>query len=463
MTRRPLAAALLAGAAGIAQLPIQALGQGVGAGGAGLGDATLSATISQRLEADTNLDLEEDSPGTSYFGDTTLTLGLTQETPSQRFTLGLDTGLRAIDRADEDFEFTIASPTGALAGYRQDWVDGALDADLRYRQRRVDFIDDLVFDEDLGVAPGEDIDPDLGPGPGAGLGVVPDDLTRLERDTTERRYDGNFALALRTDSPSSYRLGFSATRFDYSEDAEDLAPRTTYQGDASWTLRINPVLSGTLMASYLLYDAEDEEETEIRVGELDAGVIYGVSEQFSLNFGLGYADREREETIDGERTTTQDDTGPTLRTGLDYQIVDELSVQANFRVSTAAPDTRVSGDLRATYALPLTSVNARVLQQYAGDADGNEIRVTQAGIGLTRELDAFSSLTLDFAVARQSNEDVAASSDITRTDLTAVYSRSLTPLLAASLGYRLRMRDEDGSATSNAVFVSIGRSFTTRP
>jgi hypothetical protein len=89
------------------------------------------------------------------------------------------------------------------------------------------------------------------------------------------------------------------------------------------------------------------------------------------------------------------------------------------------------------------------------------VRITRAGIGLTRELDAVSRVSFDASYGLQVNEE-QDEPDITRADFTAVYSRDILADIFASIGYRFRYRDEDGSANSNAVFFTVGRSFVTR-
>ena len=73
-----------------------------------------------------NYGLDDPSPGTSYYADTRLLLGLLNETPTQTFALGLDTGLRALWEAEEDFDFTFASPSTATLDYGNEWASGAL-------------------------------------------------------------------------------------------------------------------------------------------------------------------------------------------------------------------------------------------------------------------------------------------------------------------------------------------------
>ena len=69
------------------------------------------------------------------------------------------------------------------------------------------------------------------------------------------------------------------------------------------------MFSGALFGGYYYYNADNPQETEIRVAEADAGVIYEPSEVLRLGFGLGYADRRREETT-GTGCATRSSTRP---------------------------------------------------------------------------------------------------------------------------------------------------------
>jgi hypothetical protein len=433
MRRASLAALTLAGAAGIHAASAQ-----------DLVDSTLTATVSQSFEIDSNYDLEDPSPGTSYYGDTRFGLAYLNETPTQLLEFGLDTGLRALDRADEDFDVTFASPSTARLAYANEWASGGLDADVRYRQTEVDFnrpLEDFADDE--------------------GIIVVPDDLDQLTGDAIERRTDANVVLELATDSPSSYEFTLSATNFDYSEDAANRTPRTFVQGDALWRLRLNPVLSGALLGSYYTYQADTERDTEIRIAEIDAGVIYEPSENLYVATGVGYANRTREDTIGGDRQTTQDESGPSLRAQVRYRIED-FQLNFNGRVTSAAPETRFNGALRVFYPLPRGNVNARVFQRYTGSSSDQEVRVTGVGVGLIHNVNNVSRIGVDFAYGLQVNQDDPDDPDINRTDITARYIYDVTRSVSAEVGYRFRNRIEDpDDATSNAVYFVIGRAFET--
>jgi hypothetical protein len=447
MRRAPLAVLVLAGAVG------------TGGGGAPAQDfdpdlniegKILSATLSQRFEVNDNYNLDDPSPGTSYFTDTRVNLGFLNATDTQTFTLGLDTGLRALWEAEEDFEFTVASPTSANIGYVNEWASGIFDAALEFRQRRVDYldsIDDFVTDE----------------------GALPDDLDQLEGNSYEQRFDADVGVAFATDSPSSYTLRFLGTSIGYTEDTPDQSPRTTLEGQGTWTLRLSPVLSSIVFADYLAYDADNAADTSLRVGEIDAGVVYQPGANFVIRGGIGYADRQRKDTnAAGVRETTQSDNGPAVRGDFSYT-TDDFVFRGNARYTTAAPDPQFSGNLVGTYRLPRGNLRGRIFQNYtATNSGGNQARVTGASLGIVRDLNTVSRLGLDFAVAHQEDVDDVAGDpqepDINRVNVTATYSYDITEVVSADIGYRYRSRDKDPqSAQSNAVFFQIGRTFETLP
>ena len=426
---------------------------GVEARAQAFGDPLLTATISQSFVADSNYGLDDPRPGASYYADTRLILGLLNETPTQTFELGLDTGLRALWEADQDFDFTFASPSTANVGYAQEWAGAALDTDFRYRQTEIDTADPLDFD-DL-------FDPDTG------VPLPPDDIDRSISDVTERRYDASVDLELATDAPNSYEFSLAATRFDYDETSTSRVPRDTFTGDALWRLRLTPVLSAAFGGGYSFYSADNLRETEIRTAEADAGVIYEPNEALRLDVGLGYADRRKEETLDAgeadERRVDDDRSGPVVRGGLRYQFEDVLVV-ADARWTKASVGSPFTGTLRAVYPLPRGELSGRVFQRKGGASSGSETEVQGAAIGLLHEINTVSALNFDLAASRQQDETAPFEPDITRLDFTATYSRALTEVVAANVGYRYRTFDQDrDDADSNSVFFELARTFTTRP
>jgi hypothetical protein len=442
MRRASLAALTLAATAGIPPAPAQDVGEEE--------QATLTATISQSLVADSNYGLDDPSPGTSTYGDTRFVLDYLRDTRSRSLGLGIDTGLRAIDEATDDetddeetSAFRVATPSRAYLTYLQEGPHTAFDSTFRLRSRQVDY---NVFDED-------DTD---------------GDLTVLRGDTREQRADADVGLVVGVDAPSSTEFRLTATNIDYTntEEGDNLTPRYTLAGEALWTLRLTSVFSAALFGSYSYYNADNPEKDEIRVAEADAGLVYEPSETLRIRGGLGYADRVHEET--NPRTDvreSENDSGPTLRGDFRY-ILPSLTLRGDLRITTAAPQTRLSGNLNLLYNLPRGRVIGRVFQRYGGSQTGSDSRVTGAGVGLVRDLNTLSRVEFDASYAVQVDEDEdpgeVPEPDIERTDLTASYVYDLTDTVSAELGYGYRHRIEDpDDADSHRVFVVLGKTFET--
>jgi hypothetical protein len=412
-----------------------------------IGENLLTATISQSVEVDTNVDLDPDSPGTSVFADTRLGLGLRRETQRERLTFGFNTGARAIAPGEGDFEFTWASPWTASAGYGFDWAGGSFQSDFAFRQRRFDFLaDEIVFREV--VVPGWF---------GDEIVFVPDDVVRRDRDVTERRYDAGLSLAIAPDAPSSYRVALRGTAFTFSGDP-GFVDRQEMRADAGWRLRITPRISAAANANLRLTDIDNEAGTTIRAADFDLGLVLEPRDGFTLGFGAGLGEEVRRETVEGRRQTVESETGPTLRASLGYQLAEDLSIGATVRVSDAG--NRVNANVRASYTYPLGTISANLTQTFTGSALGDEVRVTRLGFGFSRALDELTGVSLAANYAIQSNQE-AEVDDIHRADLSAAVSRTLAPDLSASLGYRFRTFEQDDRATSHAVFLTVGRTFTT--
>ena len=361
-------------------------------------------------------------------------------TPTRSLALGLDTGLRALDEAGQSFDFVVASPSTANFDFSHEGADTSFDVGARIRSRRVDFFGPIDID-----------------------GPLPDDLTGFQEDSIEYRSDADIGFAVGTNSPSTYEFNLAATNFDYNEDTgtENLVPRRSAQGDAIWTLQITPVFATVAGLGYYWYSADNTTDEEITVAEGDFGIAYTPTENFRIRGGLGYADRKRDQTIAGVRDTTEHNTGPVIRGDLRY-VQEDFTLIGEARWTTAAPQDRLSGAVRGFYNLPRGRISGRVFQRYGGGQGGSDSRVTGAGIGLTHEITTVSSLAFDASYATQADEDDPDEPDIDRTDLTASYIHSLTETVSAQIGYGFQHRVEDPEdATSNSVFLIIGKTFET--
>jgi hypothetical protein len=419
-------------------------------------ESTLTATISQSITADTNYNLDADPPGTTYYGDTRLGLGLVQETETQSLRFSLDTGLRALQEPEEDFEFVIASPSSARFAFAQEFTNNAFDIDLSARSRR---IDREVFDPEALADDGPPLPDDDG--------ALPPDVTLITNNTLEQRYDLDTGFVTGTNSPSSLGFRLRASSIDYSGDSpDDFVPRTGVEGGVAWQLRLNPVWSSAVTAGYSQEDADDDEDTRIAVTEADLGLVYQPREELSVTGGIGYAVREEEQTIAGERTT-EDNSGIALRALAEYN-TEDLVFALNARYTTAAPNPRFSGDFRIGYQQLRSQISARVFQDYGLGSEGEDRRLVGAGVGYSYTINSISDVLLDFRVADSASADdgdtdpAADDPDRTQLDFTAQYNHAFTPVITGSVGYQLTQRYEDpDDATSHRVYLQIGRSFVT--
>jgi hypothetical protein len=404
----------------------------------------LSATVSERFEANDNYRLDDPSLGTSYFADTRLALDYLKQTDTQSLAFGFNTGLRALWEAAEDFAFVPASPSTANLAYTNDWSNGAFDATFGYRQRQVDYTIDTT-----------------------GSDAPPDTLNQLQGNSRELRYDANVGVVWGTATRSSYELRFIGTQVDYTEDTPDQVSRTTLEGQGAWNLQLTPVLASTITADYLDYGANNIQQTELNRGQVGAGLIYTASEVLTVGAGLDYAQRKRTDLNAADvRETTDDSSGPGINGNFNY-ILPDFVVSGNGEWTTAAPTDRFFGTVRATYALPRGRISGRIFQNYTGTSGGgDEARVTGAGLQLQRDINQVSSFGVDLSYAVQVDVEDGPNDpinpDIDRMTLTATYSHDLTAYVSADVGYTYQTRDEDpNSAASNAIFFQIGRAFDT--
>lgn len=405
----------------------------------GQSGGVLTTTLSQSLVADSNYNLDDPSPGTSYYGDSRVALDYLRQTSTETLALGIDTGLRALDEAGQSFDFVLASPSTANFAYNQEGVDTAFNVGARLRTRRVDYLGPIDID-----------------------GPLPDDLSPFQQDSTEYRTDANLGFTLGTSSPSTWDFNVAGTNFDYSQDTgrENLVPRRSVLAGGTWTLQVTPVFATVAGAGYYWYSADNDTDEQITVAEGDLGFAYTPTENFRFRAGLGYADRKEEDTIGGVRDTTQHNTGPVVRGDFRY-VQENYTVFGDARWTSAAPTDRLSGTLRGFYNLPRGQVTGRVYQLYGGGSGGQDSRITGAGVGLTHQLTLVSSLAFDASYATQVDVE-GTDPTIDRTDLTASYIHNLTASVSAQIGYGFQHRIEDPEdATSNRVFLIIGKTFET--
>jgi hypothetical protein len=214
-------------------------------------------------------------------------------------------------------------------------------------------------------------------------------------------------------------------------------------------------------AGYRYEDADDDTETQINNVEADIGIVYEPSDDLSLTFGAGYANREERTTAPDGTRSTDSTPGIAIRALGDYQTAD-LDLAFSLRYTTAAPTSRFGGDIRLRYDLLRGGITARAYQNYGLGSEGDDRRVTGIAVGYNYEINSVSTVLFNFNAANSASaDDDTGDPDRNQFDFTAQYTRAFTPVVSASLGYTLTRYEEDDDATSNRFFVQVGRSFVT--
>jgi hypothetical protein len=407
--------------------------------------ATMTATVSQSVETDSNYNLDDPSPGQSYYGDTRIGLAYENPTPNRTLTFGFDTGIRPLWQAGESFEVVVASPSTAYFTYGREGADTLFNLELNARTRQVN-ANTANFVDTTGDN-------------------IPDTLQRGNTNSLEQRYNADIGLTLGTNSPSSYEFRLFATSLNFSNNEDtSLTPNNTVEGQALWTLAITPVFSTAVFGGYTYVNADDPQNSEVNIAEAEAGLVYQPSEVLRVRGGLGYADRHRTGVVDtatGETGTIQDNAGLTMRGDLRY-LLPSFTLTGNVRWTAAAPSERLTGAIVGTYILPRGRVTGQVFQNYVAGRNGDEERVTGASFGVTRDINTVSRVGVDFAYTTQVNQDVTDEPDIDRTTLTVSYGYDFTEAITGELGYSFSNRVEDPeNASSNRFYFVIGRDFVT--
>jgi hypothetical protein len=80
-------------------------------------DSVVTARVSQSIEADSNYLLDDESLGTTIFGDTRFEMRLDQNREGRQFSLGFDSGVRLLSQPEDapggSSEVEVASPSTA--------------------------------------------------------------------------------------------------------------------------------------------------------------------------------------------------------------------------------------------------------------------------------------------------------------------------------------------------------------
>jgi len=397
---RPRLVRASAGAAALLGLSLGVLGS---ASGAAAAEWIVGGSVSQRFEADTNADLEED--GEAIYGATTaLGLDFTALTPTTQWQVETGASVGAFGGSGDREGRNRLNPNFAAA----------VDHNGKYIDTGASFAFDM---QPASVAQLEE------------TGITEGDATQV---SVRLAADAAYAL----DARNRLNLGGFGRVIRFTRGETTLEPTTTYGTDLAWIRDLSAVTQGSLSFGARRFTADGAEGRKSLIFDLSAGVGHLVNRRLSVDVSLGVSATRTNRTEAGERET-EFDIGAIG--GLDVAWVPAADTTLIFALSHGL-EPNSTGELRTTTAM---------------------------GVGLQHALNSWASAAIDVFVQRQSSgggiED-EEQSDRTFASIAPGLAFTLTPDWALRAGYALDLeREDDSDALSNRVFLTITRQFDILP
>ena len=457
--------------------PRPALGRAAERGPGGL---TLGFGLGLTLRAEDNPDLsvrDDDDGETTLAAD--LSFGALSQTRTQRLALDVETdvALGSNPQRDED-TLEVESPRLSFA-YEREGARASFGAALSYSRIDLDearlidlgdLFDDLPDRDDLVISGGTRTDleaeVEIVTGLGRPLGFElqlradrriydgTDDPTLTDRDIDE----AEGALRLDVTPLLTARLTFDASTLD--DDSGETRDTRAYGVSAVYDATARATLTAALGTSEIDalrgVDLDDDgiddalRRTETSGVEASVGIVYDMPR------GTLSAEIESELEERGRRDT--------LRVARAFEPLEGVDLSASVGVSREeGADATLVADIAYAQELARGALTASLERRAGTSSDGDAVAATQASLGILQQVNRVSriSLDLDFAQVEGSGE---GGGDESQSELRLAYIRDLTPDWSLSAGYELSRRGEgDEDATSNALFLTLGRDFLIRP
>lgn len=361
----------------------------------------IGGSVSQRLQFESNRDLDEDG-GAIYGATTALGLDFTALAPRTQwqFETGASVGF-----------FGGSGDTDELSGIFPNFAV-AVDHDGKYI--------------DTGASFGFDFQP-------AAFAQI-DETGITEGDATQLslRFAADAALAL--DPRNRLSLGVSGRALRFTSGTTSLRPTTTYGASLAWLRSISAATQASLGLGARHFTAEGGDDQKSLSFDLSAGLGHSFNPRLSADASLG---------VSATRTTR------TLA-GLDNS---DFSLGAIGDLALAwRPQADTQLALALSHGLEPSSL-------------GELQTTTALGLGLQHSVNSWIGGGVNLLLQRQrSAEGFGGDTDRILATLSPNLAFTLTPEVALQLGYSLRMEREDESdAVSHGVFLTLTRAFDILP
>ena len=456
-----------AGLAGVALTSVAALAQD-------LPNPALTFSYSSTLNANDNLGLDPTSAGTSTWLDNKLGLSYSSETATSQLSLGASGVFRLSDLAGQGQDAAFDNGTLNL-GYARQGANSQLSFDAKYNKVDVAFFDPLLLIPD----PENPVDPG--------------DLTTSAQGSRETRQASvKFATGLEGPFGMNFALSRNERRFQDTTDP-DFYDTTRTSLSVGATLRPTARTGLSFTLSQTDYSAEDVAQTQRNTRRAVLGLTQALDDATSLSFSLGQTWIEKDQDI-GLATIHTEESGlnggialsrelsnGTIGLSLNHDISSDGKTRTDLQLTRAMelPNGSLSlaigpsfhdggksglaGSLNYGRDLPQGSLRAAASRGFSTNDQDDSIDTTRLNLGWSHDLTPTSGLDLSLDYLNIDSEAVGG--DRERARLQVAYTLDLADDWQLSGGYAHTYSDKEttGTAQSNSVFVTLGRSVSFAP
>lgn len=422
------------------------------------------------LRHDDNLRLTDPSLGSTTWWENSLILGVVNQTPGSTLTLDLSGLYRIANEPIIGTESSFSDPSAQLT-YQQTRSNSRFQLLASYRER------DLAFNRSL-----TDINLDGTIDASDVIGTVGDQIN------TRGNLDWETGLA----GPLGFRFTYNHRERRYSNTIDpSLFDNSADDYAATASLRISPVLQGNIRVGYTDFTADDTVRTDRQTTTVSTGATYDVSSITTVSANIGYTQVDDTQRATNTNDVTEDFIwnfawNKTLPDGsADIQLDQSFGVNgsrtnATFGRSfqrpsgvfsfnagfTRGPFDEVTpiGQIDYSYRVASSQIGATIQRRVGTSTASRETRETAAFLTYDYFINQVSALTFSVSYIEQEDDGSGPSNQRQRGTFDASYTHAITKNWAMNVGYQYEMDDQSGfKASSNSVFLTLGRRFNLKP
>ncbi len=427
------------------------------------GGSEITFGVSSTLTTTDNKFFADDSDDTERTteSNTTLSFGLKQQTRTSALSLSAATDAQLANGEVETSGVEFGNHNLALS-YNHDTATGGLSLDSRYSESDLVALETLIDDE-------------------SGTFVT-------EEDPGHRnRFYNALSFSHGEGTPLELTFSISQTAIWYEDTiSTSYNDSDAYAGSANAVMTLSPVSTLTAMLSYSALDTHNDANTTRETYDSALTLRYRLSPIWSSSASIGYTEIDQSGT-----GSISDQSGVRFGASISRQLsLGNVSLGYNRRVATlgmrdevtlggelSGKDSALSynigwsalededsdffGNINFTQDLPRGQVTLNASQNFATDSDGFNSQSSQVSASWAHQINSISRFNLS-ATYSAVDYDNPSDTDTQLRSVSASYNRSLTEdwSLVGGVRYRRETDADDGDATSNTVFVTVGRDFT---